>query len=55
MISKYQLHLIALLLIMAGCIKPIKTTINAGSVKQLKYLLDKNEYFKLDDEFKATL
>ncbi|MDB5087413.1 MAG: putative aspartyl protease [Mucilaginibacter sp.] len=49
MISKYQLYLIAIVFVMAGC---TKTSNNAGSVKKLKSLLDKNEYFKLDAKFK---
>jgi predicted aspartyl protease len=49
MISKYQLYLIAIVFVMAGC---TKASNNAGSVKKLKSLLDKNEYFKLDAKFK---
>ncbi|SHN18887.1 retroviral-like aspartic protease family protein [Mucilaginibacter sp. OK098] len=49
MISKYQLYLIAIVFVMAGC---TRTSNNAGSVRKLKSLLDKNEYFKLDAKFK---
>ncbi|MCR8561854.1 hypothetical protein KXD93_29635 [Mucilaginibacter sp. BJC16-A38] len=49
MISKYHLFLIAIVAGIAGCTRPSN---NPGSVKKLKDLLDKNEYFKLDAKFK---
>jgi hypothetical protein len=48
---KLQLFLIAVFLILAGCSRP-KTSNNPATVKQLKDLLDKNEYFKLDARYK---
>jgi len=53
MISKHQLYLIALLLLIAaGCINPAKTTNNPASLKKLQSLLNRDEYFKLDAQFK---
>jgi len=40
-----------LLLAIAACTKPVKN--NAAAVKTLHHLLDQNEYFKLDAQFKT--
>lgn len=50
--SKYRLYLVALPLLIAGCINLAKTTNNPGSVKKLQSLLSRDEYFKLDAQFK---
>jgi hypothetical protein len=51
--SKCRLYLVATCcLVLAACGRLAQPTNNPGSLKKLKYLLDNQEYFKLDAQFK---
>jgi len=51
--TKIYPFLIAALCVFAGCQKSSKTS-DAATLKQLQRLLNQNEYFKLDAEFKSS-